>query len=135
MALQVPDGGRLLAEGGGTRPLLLERELGAATRLSLLCIAWPGAWPICLGDVAAHAPRSLTRLVFWPGTTVTVAGELHPGHLQALRNFELADCTLSFSSAKDEAAWLPPSLTLLHLAGAGLQRLPPVLGRLPALRW
>lgn len=104
----------------------------AAPVLRSATIAWPGS-------LGCHVPPphlpALTHLSLGPDTSVTLMDRL-PNHLvdlPALQEFQLLDGALP-DLGEPPAPWLPPTVTLLLLDGAGLRSLAPALVGLPRLR-
>lgn len=107
---------------------------GQPLPLAKLSIEWPEAVLLRADFTPPNAPRlhHLHKLAFPTVGRLEVAACLPPD--LALTDFSLQDGTLWSDRGTLAAAWLPPTVTALHLSSVGLRALPQVLTQLPHLR-
>lgn len=107
---------------------------GQPLPLAKLSIEWPEAVLLRADFTPPNAPRlqHLRKLAFPTVGRLEVAACLPPD--LALTDFSLQDGTLWSDRGTLAAAWLPPTVTALHLSSVGLRALPQVLTQLPHLR-
>lgn len=113
-------------------PAVVVPQPSGLTALRSLMIQWPGTatWTTAARPWQELLP-ALTKLEFVAGTQLCLQFQ-GLCILPSLRQFSLADGTLELSTCS--TPWLPPTVTSLCLADAGIRGIPATVSSLTGLR-